>query len=92
MLYIRAWRLIDSFATLSQDVELPSGWVNALKWALARELSAEYGKPVSQDIERMYLEALANIKRLNAAGRPMMGNVNELARPGRYNVYTDQGG
>lgn len=92
VLYIRAWRLIESFASLSEDVDLPTGWVNALKWALARELSAEYGKPITQDIERMYLESLGNIKRLNASGNPILGDLSELTRRGRYNVYTDQGG
>lgn len=92
VLYIRSWRLIESFATLSEDIDLPNGWLRALKFGLARELSAEYGKQITQDIERQWLESIGDIKRLNASNRPILGSVMELAGTGRYNVYTDQGG
>ena len=92
VLYIRSWRLLESFASLSEEVDLPNGWLRALKFGLMRELSPEYGKQVTADIERMWMESLGDIKRLNASNRPILGSVMELAGTGRYNVYTDQGG
>lgn len=88
-LYIRSMKLLESFATLSETVDLPTGYDRMLKWALARELSAEYGKPISPDIERNYLESLSDLKRINA--QPIFGNLLELTGGGRYNIYTDQG-
>lgn len=89
-LYIRSMKLLESFASLSDTVDLPSGYERMLKWALARELSAEYGKQITPDIERQYMEALADIKRLNA--RPIVGNTIELTQGMRYNIYSDTGG
>lgn len=89
VLYIRSMKLLESFASLSDAIDLPNGYERMLKWALARELCAEYGKAVTQDIERNYMEALADLKRINV--RPIFGNVMELSGTGRYNIYTDQG-
>lgn len=91
VLYMRVRRLLESFSALSEDVDLPTGYDRMLKWALARELSAEFGLPITPDIERQYMEALADIKRLNAARNPITGSLLEVARGQRYNIYTDQG-
>ena len=91
VLYMRVRRLLESFVSLSEDVDLPTGSDRMLKYALARELSPEYGKQITADIERQYTEALADIKRLNAARNPITGNLMELTRSQRYNIYTDQG-
>lgn len=86
--YFRSWKVLESFASLSEDVDLPQGYDRMLTYMLARELSAEYGKPVSADIERLYIEALANLKRMNH--RAINGSTWEVSQPaGRYDIYSD---
>jgi hypothetical protein len=52
--------------TLNQPVSVPQGYARALKWNLAREICAEYGFPLSQEIKVNAQESLAMIKALNA--------------------------
>jgi hypothetical protein len=52
--------------TLTQTFVMPQGYARALKWNLAKEISAEYGFPVSPTINKMAAESLAYVKALNA--------------------------
>ena len=53
--------------TLSSTVVLPSGYVSAIKWCLAKQICAEYGYPITEAIRMNAAEALDRIKALNAA-------------------------
>jgi hypothetical protein len=57
---------ILSDLTLNQTFVLPSGYSRALKWALAKEICAEYGYPITEAIRTHAAEAMAMIKALNA--------------------------
>ncbi len=57
---------ILSDLTLNQTFVLPSGYSRAIKWALAKELCAEYGYPMTEAIKTHAAEALSMIKALNA--------------------------
>ena len=52
--------------TLNQTFILPSGYSRAIKWALAKEICAEYGYPITEAIKTHAAEAIALIKALNA--------------------------
>jgi hypothetical protein len=86
--YFRSWKVLESFASLSEDVDLPQGYDRLLVYMLARELSLEYGKAINPDVDRLYIEALANLKRMNH--RTINGSTWEVSKPGgRYNIYSD---
>ena len=86
--YFRSWKVLESFAGLSEEVDLPQGYDRMLAYMLARELAPEYGKPISADVERIYAEALGNLKRANH--RAITGSTYDVSKPGgRYNIYTD---
>lgn len=86
--YFRSWKVLESFTSLSETVDLPQGYDRMLAYMLARELSPEYGKPVSADIERIYAESLGNLKRQNH--NSITGNTWDVSKPGgRYNIYSD---
>lgn len=57
--------------TLTDPVILPQGYVRALKWNLAKELSAEYGYPITPAIEKHAKESLDMIKSLNQVPAPV---------------------
>jgi hypothetical protein len=52
--------------TLNQTFNLPSGYSRAIKWALAKEICAEYGYPITEAIRTHASEAMSMIKALNA--------------------------
>ncbi len=58
-------QIFTQFLSLTQVVNLPRGYNRALKWALAKELCAEYGYPLSKEIEVNGNEAIAMVKSLN---------------------------
>lgn len=57
---------ILSNLTINQTFILPSGYSRAIKWALAKEICAEYGYPLTEAIKTHAAEAMALIKALNA--------------------------
>lgn len=86
--YFRSWKVLESFASLSETVDLPQGYDRMLVYMLARELSPEYGKALTADIDRLYTESLANLKRMNHMA--INGSTWEVSKPGgRYNIYSD---
>jgi hypothetical protein len=52
--------------TINQTFVLPAGYARALKWALAKEICAEYGYPMTPAILTHADEAMKMIKALNA--------------------------
>lgn len=56
---------LTAYSSLNTTVTLPSGYRDALKYALAVKLSPEYGKPVSADIEKQAINSKRELKRLN---------------------------
>lgn len=86
--YFRSWKVLESFTALNETVDLPQGYARLLSYMLARELSPEYGKPVTADIDRLYVESLKNLKRMNH--RAIQGSTADVSTPaGRYNIYSD---
>jgi hypothetical protein len=52
--------------TINQVLQVPQGYVRALKWCLAKEICAEYGYPLSPSIATNAAESLKMVKALNA--------------------------
>ncbi len=60
-----SWKALTQIATLDTSITLPPGYERALRYNLAIELAAEYGKTLTPEIVTIALEAKANIKRAN---------------------------
>jgi hypothetical protein len=52
--------------TINQTFVMPQGYARAIKWALAKEICAEYGFPMSEAIKKNADESLKLVKALNA--------------------------
>lgn len=63
--------IFAAFPDLTTSVEMPQGYVRALKRALARELAPEYGSIWTPQQERLYKEAYDMVKSLNAVPIPV---------------------
>jgi hypothetical protein len=64
-------QILSEFANLTTDINLPQGYSRALKWGLARELCAEFGFPLTPNIEKLAKESLDMIKSLNEVPAPV---------------------
>jgi hypothetical protein len=71
-LYLYTWQTLQSFANLTTDLALPPGYENAIVFNLALQIAPEFGAEPSAHVINTANEALANIKRLNAANRPII--------------------
>jgi hypothetical protein len=63
--------ILQNFSSLTNEINLPQGYVRALKRALARDLAPEYGSIWTPQQERLYKEAYDNVKSLNAVPTPV---------------------
>lgn len=80
--------ILTEFATLTQEVELPQGYVRALKRMLGRELAPEYGVQWTPQMEKLAKEAYDAIKALNQNPVPVANYDGALTR---QNQATDAG-
>jgi hypothetical protein len=64
-LVLYSWKALSQLATATSDVELPNGYLRALRYNLAIELAPEYGKVASAEIAKIAKESKENIKRAN---------------------------
>jgi len=59
------WEPLFTYETLDDELNLPPGYERYLRFKLAAEVAAEFGKEVPQAVAAGLMEAEANVKRLN---------------------------
>lgn len=69
------WAPLSNKSNLDMPLNLPQGYERALKFNLAVELSAEFGKTLPEQIYTIANEAKAVIKRLNSGPQVIMGDI-----------------
>lgn len=81
-----------AFDTLDSMVDLPSGYIKALRYNLAVELSTEYGRQLSDKVEAMAVGAKSFIKTTNGSQKQIISVVDSALRSkgGGYNIYTGE--
>jgi hypothetical protein len=84
-LHLLSEKPLTSIASLSTTVDLPAGWLRALRYNLALELAPEYGVEVKPVVAVNAVKALGLIKRAVARAHPIMSN-SEVVTP--RNIYT----
>jgi hypothetical protein len=58
-------RPLTQIATIDDVISLPPGYERMLRYNLAIDLAPEYGRPVSQEVDRTASESKASLKRTN---------------------------
>ena len=80
------WQPLGTYATLDDALDLPRGYERAIRFNLAVELSAEFGKVPQDDVLRVANESYATLKRINSRNQIMIGDIAISATaPGPYN-------
>jgi hypothetical protein len=89
-LHVVTWVPVASFATLATAVSLPPGYERALVYNLAIDWSPEFERPVSQEVAKIAMDSLANIKRANA--RPIISytEIGTNVHGRTYDIMADQ--
>lgn len=88
-LVLYSWKPLTNLASLTATPSLPPGYERALRYNLAVELAAEYGKQVPEVVAGIAQESRGDIKRMN--GRPRYLQVDDAIRSNgeTYNWRTD---
>jgi len=76
------WQPLINAADLDTDIVFPKGYERALRFALAVELAAEFGKTVPDNVARIAKMSKAVVKRLNSVPQVMVGDI-AIASNGR---------
>lgn len=76
-------QILAQFPSLTTVVSLPQGYTRAIKWALAKELAAEFGFPLTEAVKTHAKEAIDMIKSLNQMPTPVSRLDEVLSRGNR---------
>lgn len=74
-------QILQNFSDLTEQVEMPQGYVRAIKRALGRELAPEYGSIWTPQMEKLYKEAYDNICSLNRQPVPVSKYDSQITTP-----------
>lgn len=88
-LAIYAWTQLTSLSTLETTVSFPPGYERALRYCLALELCAEYGKEVPPAVAATAMRAIGAIKRANAKPYYLKCDVGTLGVSGLRTGFYD---
>lgn len=75
--YVRLWlwQPLINATDLDTDIVFPKGYERALRFALAVELAAEFGKTVPQNVSNIAKMSKSVVKRLNSTPQVMVGDI-----------------
>lgn len=80
------WQPLAIYENLDAQLAFPRGYERAIRFNLAVEISAEFGKIVPQEVFKIASESYANLKRLNKTTPILRNDLGVLsAHPGMYN-------
>jgi len=77
-LYLECQAALSTYSAISDTINLPPGYLKALKYNLAIAISPEYKDP-SQIVLMEAQNSIANIKRMNSQDKPQMANPARMA-------------
>ncbi len=89
-LVLYSWKPIPGIGSLSDFISVPPGYSRALKYNLALELSAEYGKAVSEVVASIAASSMADIKRMNTTPRYLQVDDALRSKPAVWNWMTGE--
>jgi len=80
---------LREFPDMATVFTFPPGYARALRYNLAIELASEYGTSASEEVRKIAVTSLANIKRANNAPVEAQFDAALIGSRGRYNIRTD---
>jgi hypothetical protein len=86
-LFLFSWKQIQSFPTLTTQVQLPPGYEMAMKFNLGKILNTLFSGAMTQDAKELAIESLARIKRTNK--KPIVAKMDYMTEGGRYDFTGD---
>jgi len=77
---------VSSFTDADTVISLPPGYEKTLRYNLAKELCAEYGRPVDPVVAEMAVKTMTHIKTMNERPRLLRCDPALLGRYGGYDI------
>ena len=84
------WQMIPQFATMTDAVQLPPGYLDAVTYNLAKRLCGQFGTVLRPDVMELATKTLARVKGANASST-VIGSADygmKLRRGGDFNYLT----
>lgn len=89
-LVLYSWKPLTEVASLTADLIVPPGYLRALRFNLAIDLAAEFGRPITPEIAGIAAESKANIKRMNSGPHYLQVDESLRAKPAVWNWMTGE--
>lgn len=89
-LVLYSWKPLTNVASLTTALSLPPGYERALRYNLAIDLAAEYGRQVPEVAAAIATEAKAAIKRMNIGPQYLQVDDALMAKPSVWNWMTGE--
>ncbi len=86
-LALYVWSVMAQFATVDEEIAFAPGYGKALRYNLAVELAAEYGKDISPAVVANAIASKAAIKSFNSVS-PVMDIDSAIVGSSRYDIRT----
>lgn len=86
---LRSWRRLQTFATLTDVLDLPPGMERAIVYSFAEEYGPEFGVAIQPTVQRIAASARRNIKTINSPSPIMKSEVGYMTRDRWSNIYGD---
>ncbi len=88
-IFIDTYQQLQSFSDLTTAIDLPPGYARALVWNLAIELSDDFARPVTPNMEKQAAKSLGDLKRLNHQDAVLKYDRALLIGSAAYNYLSD---
>jgi len=79
---------LSSFSTLDDAISVPAGYIRAIRYNLAIELSLEYGKEINPRVDKVAGESLGDLKRQNMKPLLLKSDAFAMSRGKSFNITT----
>ena len=84
---LTSWHRLQTFATLTDALDLPFGYERAIVYSLAEEFGPEFGVEIQPLVLRIAASARRNVKRINSLSPVMANEPGRMGWPYWANVY-----
>jgi hypothetical protein len=89
-IFIDEEKALTEFTSLANNISFPPAYNRALIYNLALELSADYGRPVPQEVHDIAFESMRIVENVNSRNRKFVASFSFPGAQRQWNIYSDE--